>query len=102
MKDVQTLRWFKHVAFAEGISFIVLLFIAMPLKYWGNMPMAVRYVGSVHGGLFVLFCILLFMVWKQYNWSLKEVGIAFALSLIPFGTFFLDKKLKAQINAIQQ
>lgn len=101
MKDLQTLRWFKNTAFAEGISYIVLLFIAMPLKYFAGMDKAVRYVGSAHGGLFVLFCVLLIMVWKEYKWNFKSVVEAFLLSLIPFGTFYLDKKLKQQIQSQQ-
>lgn len=99
MNNLSTLKWFRATAIIEGISYIVLVFIAMPMKYLAGMDWAVKYTGSAHGALFVLYCILLLMVWKAYNWSFKEVVIAFLLSLVPFGTFFLDKKLKKQIEA---
>lgn len=99
MNNQSTLKWFRATAFIEGISYIVLIFIAMPMKYFAEMDWAVKYTGSAHGALFVLYCILLLMVWKEYKWSFKEVVIAFLLSLIPFGTFFLDKKLKKQLQA---
>lgn len=98
MTDHSTLKWFRATAIIEGISYIVLVFIAMPMKYWGGMDWAVRYTGSAHGALFVLYCILLLMVWKQYKWTFGEATVAFLLSLVPFGTFFLDKKLKRMLQ----
>ncbi len=82
------------IAFLEGISYLVLLLIAMPLKYFANIPDAVKYVGWVHGVLFVLFCIYLLKVWIGFKWSFGKVVIAFIASLLPFGTFVLDAKLK--------
>ncbi len=79
------------VGHAEGISFLVLLFIAMPLKYWGDMPLAVRIVGSLHGILFVAFIAVLIEAKTKMNLTLMVTIKAFIASLIPFGTFFLHK-----------
>jgi len=90
------LKNFLTVAVAEGISYLILLLIAMPLKYWGNFPHAVQYVGWAHGVLFVAFMVLLLLVWIKYKWSFGKVVLAFIASLLPFGTFVLDRKLKAE------
>ena len=95
----KTFNWFRKIAFAEGISFIVLLFGAMPLKYFAGMPMAVTVVGSLHGVLFVAFAILAREVKSEYkknfNWLVKA-GLA---SIIPFGTFYMDKQWKKEEEA---
>ena len=91
-----TLGKFRLVALLEGISFLVLLFIAMPLKYGADMPLAVKYTGWAHGVLFVLYVILLIQVWVEYNWKFTKVVLAFVASLLPFGTFVLDRNLKKE------
>jgi len=88
------LKKFRLVALLEGISFIVLLFIAMPIKYMLGEPLVVKFVGMTHGGLFLLFLYLLFVTAKEYKWKLSFISMAFIASLLPFGTFYLDKKLK--------
>ncbi|MFI5218436.1 MAG: DUF3817 domain-containing protein [Bacteroidia bacterium] len=95
-----SLRRFRFIAIAEGISFLILLFIAMPLKYLAGLPHAVLYVGWIHGVLFIAFCLLLLQVKLNYKWTFKKAVIAFIASLLPFGTFVLDAKiLKKEINA---
>ncbi|MEE2901200.1 MAG: DUF3817 domain-containing protein [Myxococcota bacterium] len=84
---------FRRVAFAEGISYLVLLFIAMPLKYGLDMPLAVKYVGWAHGVLFVAYIVFGGLAALKDKWSLQFSAVAFIASLIPFGTFWLDKKL---------
>ncbi|MGV3541114.1 MAG: DUF3817 domain-containing protein [Rufibacter sp.] len=84
---------FRLIAILEGISYLVLLLIAMPLKYMADIPEPVKYVGWAHGVLFVLFIALLLQVWVKYRWSFGKVVLAFISSLIPFGTFYLDKKI---------
>jgi integral membrane protein len=91
-----TLGRFRLVAIAEGISYLILLGIAMPLKYVAGMPLAVKYVGWAHGLLFVSFVLLLIQVWIAYKWSFGRVAWAFILSLLPFGTFVLDRQLKGE------
>lgn len=83
----------RIIAFIEGISFLVLLGIAMPLKYMMDQPQAVRVVGMAHGVLFIGFCWLLFLVAVEYKWAIRRTMLAFASSLIPFGTFWADVKL---------
>jgi integral membrane protein len=85
---------FLKVGFAEGISYLILLFIAMPLKYFMDMPMPVKIVGMAHGVLFVAFCLLLLMATIKYKWSIKLATIGFLLSFLPFGTFYLERILK--------
>lgn len=87
---------FRLTAIAEGISFIILLFIAMPLKHFFQLPQAVKYTGWAHGLLFVLFLFLLLQVWIEYKWKFGKVILAFVCSLLPFGTFYLDHKLKKE------
>ncbi|GAA4314313.1 DUF3817 domain-containing protein [Nibribacter koreensis] len=88
-----TLDRFRSIAIIEGISFLLLLIIAMPMKYMMGIPEPVKYMGWAHGVLFVLFVALLLQVWIQYKWSFWKVTLAFISSLIPFGTFYLDKKI---------
>jgi integral membrane protein len=90
-----TLDKFRMVAFLEGCSFI-LFGITMPLKYMMQMPKPNYAVGMVHGVLFISYVILLALVAMQYKWSLKKIILAFIASLIPFGTFYADKKLFRQ------
>ena len=80
----------------EGISFLVLLFIAMPLKYLADMPLAVRIAGSLHGLLFIAFCRAVYRARTLCAWSHRQVGEALLASLLPFGPFFLDRKLRTE------
>lgn len=83
----------RFVGFYEGISFLVLLLIAMPLKYWADVPQAVTIAGGLHGLLFVLYMLALLQVWISHRWSIFKVAAAFIAAFLPFGTFVLDKKL---------
>lgn len=84
----------RHVALVEGVSFLVLLGIAMPLKYLANMPMAVKVAGWIHGVLFVLFCAALLRVMMNTNWSFARAAVVFIASLLPFGPFLIDRKMR--------
>ena len=87
-------RMFRMTALAEGCSFLILLCIAMPMKYFMGMPEVVRVVGSIHGGLFLLYVGLLAMLHFRQRWSVMFSLYAFVASIIPFGTFMLDKQLR--------
>ena len=91
------LRQFRWVAFLEGLSFVLLLFVAMPLKYWAGLPIAVRIVGSVHGLLFVVFVGALFRAALERSWPPRRWGVALFSSVVPFGTFVFDRSLKREI-----
>lgn len=80
----------------EGISLLVLLFIAMPLKYIWQQPGAVKVVGWIHGALFVLFMLLAIRVYEQRAWPFKKLVFAFVAAFLPFGTFVFDKQLKKE------
>ncbi len=78
----------------DGISYLVLLGIAMPLKYMADMPMAVRVVGSIHGFLFVALCLFLLIALTTRRLSFGWCVVVFLCSLIPFAPFLLDRFLK--------
>ena len=82
----------RIIAFLEGVSYLVLLGIAMPLKYMADLPQAVRVVGMAHGVLFVLFVLLLIQVATEKSWSFKKSALSFISSLVPFGTFYADAR----------
>jgi integral membrane protein len=88
------IRMFRMIALAEGCSFLILLCIAMPMKYFMGMPEVVRVVGSIHGGLFLLYVGLLAVLHVRQRWSVMFSPYAFVASIIPFGTFILDKQLR--------
>ncbi len=75
----------------EGISYLLLLGIAMPLKYIFDFPLAVRFVGMAHGLLFTAFIGYLFYMLLEQKIVFKHLVIGFLLSLVPFGTFYLKK-----------
>ena len=83
----------RLIAFLEGISLLVLLGIAMPLKYLAGQPTAVRYVGMAHGLLFVLYGLLLIQVAIQQRWSFGKTALALLASVVPCGTFWADRRL---------
>lgn len=91
MENNAITKWFLIIGKIEGYSYLVLLFIAMPLKYLYNTPEYVRPIGSVHGALFVAFMILLAILFFKFKMPFKKALYAFLLSLVPFGTFFLKR-----------
>ena len=90
------ISWLRKSGIAEGISFLVLLGIAMPLKYIFKEPMAVSIVGWIHGVLFITFLFLAWEVKTDRNKSAGWFGMAVLAALIPTGTFFFDKKLREE------
>lgn len=84
----------RTVGLSEAISFLALLGIAMPLKYFAGMPLAVRIIGSVHGALFVLFTISLLRVMWIARWPFARGLLVWLAALLPFGPFMIDRKMK--------
>jgi integral membrane protein len=70
----KTIGRLRVIAFVEGCSFLLLLGVAMPLKYFANLPLAVTIVGSIHGGLFILFCVALSQAMSAARWSMVRAG----------------------------
>ena len=95
------LNRFLKTGLAEGISFILLVGIAMPLKYKLGILQPVRIIGMLHGVLFILYALFLLQVSIHYKWSIRKSSLAFLLSFIPLGTFFLEKLLKEEIVSIR-
>lgn len=94
-KIVSRLRTWTLV---EGLSFILLLFVAMPLKYFADMPMAVRIAGMAHGVLFIAVGVLLLLAIAKARWSLGRAAFVFLGTLIPFGPFLIDRRMKAYLE----
>jgi integral membrane protein len=84
---------FRIVGFYEGLSYLILLGLAMPLKYMFGIPELVKYVGWAHGVLFILYMVTLLHVVVVHKWSVGKIAAGVLASLLPFGPFILDKKL---------
>jgi integral membrane protein len=91
----------RAIGLIEGASYLVLLGIAMPLKYLAGVPMAVKVVGWMHGVLFILFCAALAQVFFTARWSVVRAGGVFIAALLPFGTFVIDGRLKREDEALR-
>lgn len=83
---------FRIIAFFEGLSYILLLFIATPMKYFANDPQYVKMLGMPHGILFMLYVILAFMLKQENELIKKNFKMVLLASIIPFGTFILEYK----------
>ncbi|MDQ3072395.1 MAG: DUF3817 domain-containing protein [Bacteroidota bacterium] len=86
----------RAIGFIEGLSYVILLGIAMPLKYFAGMPEVVRIAGWLHGGLFMLYIAAAIHAAYVRKWSLLKLGVVLAASIVPFATFFLDKSLRKE------
>ncbi len=84
----------RKVALAEGVSFLVLLCIAMPLKYLAKIPVAVLIAGSIHGALFLALCFLLWRTMRAARWDTGRAAKVFIASLLPAGPFILDRRMR--------
>ena len=86
------LNLFRATSILEGLSYLALFAITMPLKYLANLPMPNKYVGYAHGVLFIAYIILAVIFWFQKKWSFKRGVILLLASLLPFATFYVEKK----------
>ncbi len=86
------IKTFKIVALLEGISLLLLFFFAMPMKYIFDMPDFVRVIGMGHGLLFISYVILGYMLKSEENWDNRKFLIVCAASVVPFGTFYVERK----------
>ena len=84
--------FFRVVSFLEGTSYLLLLCVAVPFKYWLNDPQYVKLLGMPHGLLFVGYMVLAFLLKSELNWDMKKFGVVLLASILPFGTFYVDKK----------
>ena len=94
IRSMSFLSIFRKVAVAEGISYLFLLLIAMPIKYLLHFDYVVKYTGWVHGILFITYAAILIMAWQEQKWKFGKAILIFLASLLPFAPFIVDRKLK--------
>ena len=91
----------RILGFLEGISLILLVFIAVPLKYWAGQPLFVKVIGPVHGLLFTLFVLATLGAGVTYQWKFSKISWKVLLGcIIPFGTFYIDKHILAREQSV--
>ncbi len=83
----------RVIGWWEGVSFLVLLLVAMPLKYVWDMPLAVRVVGMAHGVLFMLYVLAAIQAALEYDWPWKKTALVLIASVLPAGPFIVDAKI---------
>ena len=83
---------YRLIAFLEGVSYILLLLIAVPIKYLLNEAFYVKILGMPHGILFILYILFSIIAKIKYNWNFRKFLVISISSLVPFGTFYIDKK----------
>ena len=89
----------RLVGFLEGVSLLVLVFLAMPLKYIWNNPEWVKIIGPIHGTLFLLFVFIALRVGVEQTWSFKDTTWKVLVAcIVPFGTFYVDSKILSKIQ----
>lgn len=85
--------YFKKIAWLEGISLLLLLFFAMPIKYIFHIPFYVKTIGLAHGILFIAYILFAIILKIRLNWDIKKFFLVCIASIIPFGTFYVEKKI---------
>jgi integral membrane protein len=83
---------FKIISYLEGISYLLLLFVGVPMKHFMDNPVVVKSLGMPHGLLFIAYIIMAIYVKGLFNWNRKTFLIVLLASIVPFGTFYIDKK----------
>lgn len=94
-----TIKLFRITSIAEGVSLLLLFGIAMPLKYFFNQPLAVEIIGMAHGLLFIAYVLFAIVYKFKMNWKVLDFVTIIFSSIVPFGTFYVDKKYLSKINA---
>lgn len=87
------LSQFIFIGRLEVLSFLVLLFVAMPMKYFMGFPAAVKYVGWAHGALFILYAMGIAILGFKYKWRFIRMFLLFIAAFIPFGPIFMEKRV---------
>ncbi|MFD2550836.1 DUF3817 domain-containing protein [Bizionia sediminis] len=86
------LQLFRLIAFLEGVSYVLLLFIATPIKYLSDDPQYVKMLGMPHGVLFMAYVIFALIISKRMHWNNSDLFKVLIASIIPFGTFYVEYK----------
>lgn len=85
-------KTFKIIAFLEGWSYLIMLFIGIPLKYLAKNDIIIKTLGQPHGILFLIYVVLAVLIKKQMKWSFGSLLIIVIAAALPFGPFWVDKK----------
>lgn len=91
----------RAIGLVEGVSFLLLLGVAMPLKYFAGLPQAVKVVGWIHGLLFITFCMVLLQTRLDAKWNAWRTATILVAALLPFGPFVIDGGLRKEDEALQ-
>jgi len=86
------LKAFRLISFLEGLSYLLLLFVAVPIKYIGENEIFVKMLGMPHGLLFIVYIIMAILLKYELSWNSKVFWSILIASIIPFGTFYIDRK----------
>ena len=89
---MNSIHFFRIISFLEGLSYILLLFLAVPMKYMAGEAGLVKSLGMPHGILFVLYVFLALFIRSKMNWNFANTLLVLVASLLPFGTFYIDRK----------
>jgi len=89
----------RIIGFLEGVSLLVLIFVAVPMKYYFGNPMGSKIIGPIHGALFLLFVVNAFGLGVEQNWKFRTTTWKVLLAcVIPFGTFYVDRRILRQLE----
>jgi len=93
------LGWLRILSYLEGISLLILLFVAVPIKHFYNDPSWVKTLGPIHGSLFLLFIFNTLSVGVEERWKFKDTTWKVLIAcIIPFGTFYIDQKILKRVE----
>lgn len=97
-----TIGRLRIIGFTEGITLLILVFIAVPLKYFWDNPVVSKTVGPVHGALFLLFIFNAISAGIEHKWRTKTTITVIIACFIPFGTFYIDRKILSKIKRAEE
>ena len=89
----------RIIGFLEGVSLLVLIFVAVPIKYFVHDPAIVKAMGPIHGALFLLFIVNAVSVAVEQKWQFKTTSKVLLACIVPFGTFYIDRKILRNVQA---
>ena len=94
MNQQPVVKRLRTLGYLEAFSWLLLLFVAMPLKYIWHEPLMVKYVGWAHGILFILYCVHLLLAKNALKWPVSKMIIGGIAAFLPFGTLWFDKRIE--------
>ena len=102
MRPRNPIQFLRTIALVEAMSFLLLLGVAMPLKYFAGMPGAVKAAGWAHGVFFIVFCVSLAQTVMVARWSIGRAAVVFVSALLPFGPIVIDGRMREYAREFRQ